>query len=576
MATAYKSMHASAFGADYPFVLHETLRSSFDQYEVLEYLGRGTFSQVVKCRKKSTNQTVAVKIFKNHPSCSHQGRVEVTILHRLAQGSADKRFHFVRPFDCFLHKSHTCLVIEMLALSLHDFLKQNRFSPLPLMCIRPVLMQVLMALLELKRLGIIHADLKPQNIMLVDPERQPFRVKIIDFGCSSFASAAIGATYVQSRYYRAPEVILGLPFNEAIDMWSLGCAMAELFLAWPLYPGSSEYDQIRCIIHTQGQPEQHVLDAATKTPLFFCREYESGYPYWRLKSPQEHEAETGIRSKEWRKFVLNSLDDLAHVNVPHDLEDIELLAEQADRRAFVHLLKHILSVEPEHRIDPGDALNHCFFNFGHLVNYLQCENVRASVKLMEAFWFPDATYAPASTFAHGPPPRPVHPMQTQASRAASSSYRAHSIAAPSSCACGMVSPDGHATPAAMAWRQGSPSEAFPLQQHPPAFHETPGHVMLLSPAGISPTGNICTLVPSLWNPVLDGTLVAALSTGSSRRPFLMPSATLFPNNGPMAVFPLVAGMNAWGQAVFFTMNVLHCPTNTALLPGSVCCAHSGW
>ncbi|KAK8777239.1 hypothetical protein V5799_029415, partial [Amblyomma americanum] len=373
MATARRRMNASAYGADYQLVLHETLRSASDQYEVLEYLGRGTFSQVVKCCKKSTNETVAIKIFKSHPSCHHQGRAEITILHHLAQGPADKRFHFVRPFECFLHKSHTCLVFEMLALSLHDFLKQNRFSPLPLMCIRPILMQVLTALLELKRLGIIHADLKPQNIMLVDPERQPFRVKIIDFGCSAHVSAAAGVTYVQSRYYRAPEVILGLPFTEAIDMWSLGCAMAELFLAWPLYPGSSEYDQIRYIIDIQGQPEQHVLDAGTKTPVFFCRENESTYPFWRLKSPEEYEAETGIRSKEWRKFVFNCLDHLVNVNVPLDLEGIELLAEQADRFAFVDLLKRMLSMNPEHRIHPGDALNHSFLNFGHLVNYFYCE-----------------------------------------------------------------------------------------------------------------------------------------------------------------------------------------------------------
>lgn len=94
--------------------------------------------------------------------------------------------------------------------------------------------------------------------MLVDPTNQPFRVKVpeivystnllyqvIDFGSASHRSKAVTNTYLQSRYYRAPEIILGLPFREAIDMWSLGCVIAELFLGWPLYPGSSEYDQIR-------------------------------------------------------------------------------------------------------------------------------------------------------------------------------------------------------------------------------------------------------------------------------------------------------------------------------------------
>ena len=93
--------------------------------------------------------------------------------------------------------------------------------------------------MKLKQLGLIHADLKPENIMMVDPQRHPYRVKVIDFGSASHVSKAVPSTYLQSRYYRAPEIILGLPFNERIDMWSLGCVAAELFLGWPLYPGGT-------------------------------------------------------------------------------------------------------------------------------------------------------------------------------------------------------------------------------------------------------------------------------------------------------------------------------------------------
>jgi len=83
---------------------------------------------------------------------------------------------------------------------------------------------------------------------------------------------------------RAPEILLGLPYCEAIDMWSLGCVIAELFLGWPLYPGSSEYDQIRYISQTQGLPSEYILNAATKTKRFFVREVcETHYPFWRLK-----------------------------------------------------------------------------------------------------------------------------------------------------------------------------------------------------------------------------------------------------------------------------------------------------
>lgn len=144
--------------------------------------------------------------------------------------------------------------------------------------------------------------------MLVDPVRQPYRVKVIDFGSASHVSKAVCNTYLQSRYYRAPEIILGtsvcdfhfakqeglarvliswscvgLPFCEAIDMWSLGCVVAELFLGWPLYPGSSEYDQIRYISQTQGLPTEHMLNNASKTTKFFYRDMDSTYPFWRLK-----------------------------------------------------------------------------------------------------------------------------------------------------------------------------------------------------------------------------------------------------------------------------------------------------
>jgi serine/threonine protein kinase len=109
--------------------------------QVLEFLGRGTFGQVVKCWKKGTSDIVAIKILKNHPSYARQGQIEVSILSRLSQENADE-FNFVRAFECFQHKNHTCLVFEMLEQNLYDFLKQNKFSPLPLKYIRPILQQV--------------------------------------------------------------------------------------------------------------------------------------------------------------------------------------------------------------------------------------------------------------------------------------------------------------------------------------------------------------------------------------------------------------------------------------------------
>nr|XP_006812981.1 PREDICTED: homeodomain-interacting protein kinase 2-like isoform X2 [Saccoglossus kowalevskii] len=380
-ATTSKNSSSNSEG-DYQLVQHEVLYSQTNRYEVLEFLGRGTFGQVVKAWKRGTNEIVAIKILKNHPSYARQGQIEVSILARLSAENADE-FNFVRAYECFQHKNHTCLVFEMLEQNLYDFLKQSKFSPMPLKYIRPVTQQVLVALLKLKNLGLIHADLKPENIMLVDPLRQPYRVKVIDFGSASHVSKAVCSTYLQSRYYRAPEIILGLPFCEAIDMWSLGCVIAELFLGWPLYPGSSEYDQIRYISQTQGLPAEHLLSKATKTTRFFRRDINNDYPLWRIKTPNEHESETHIKSKEARKYIFNCLDDMVNVNFPNDLEGSELLAEKADRREFIDLLKRMLTIDADQRINPAEALNHPFIALSHLAEYGHCHVVKQSVQHME-------------------------------------------------------------------------------------------------------------------------------------------------------------------------------------------------
>ncbi|XP_060931850.1 homeodomain-interacting protein kinase 2 isoform X2 [Limanda limanda] len=381
-STATSKNSGSNNEGDYQLVQHEVLCSMTNTYEVLEFLGRGTFGQVVKCWKRGTNEIVAIKILKNHPSYARQGQIEVSILARLSTESADD-YNFVRAYECFQHKNHTCLVFEMLEQNLYDFLKQNKFSPLPLKYIRPVLQQVASALMKLKSLGLIHADLKPENIMLVDPSRQPYRVKVIDFGSASHVSKAVCSTYLQSRYYRAPEIILGLPFCEAIDMWSLGCVIAELFLGWPLYPGASEFDQIRYISQTQGLPAEYLLSAGTKTTRFFNRDPDSTYPLWRLKTQEDHEGETGIKSKEARKYIFNCLDDMAQVNMSSDLEGTEMLAEKADRREFIDLLTKMLTIDADKRITPIETLNHPFVTMSHLLDFPHSTHVKSCFQNME-------------------------------------------------------------------------------------------------------------------------------------------------------------------------------------------------
>jgi len=83
----------------------------------------------------------------------------------------------------------------------------------------------------------VHCDLKPENILLVDSWKSA--IKIIDFGSGCFLGQQL-YTYIQSRYYRAPEIILGVDYDCAIDMWSMACILFELFQGIPLFTGENE------------------------------------------------------------------------------------------------------------------------------------------------------------------------------------------------------------------------------------------------------------------------------------------------------------------------------------------------
>lgn len=99
--------------------------------------------------------------------------------------------------------------------------------------------QILDALIVLRDASIIHCDLKPENILLASPSQgggSLGQLKLIDFGSACFEGRTF-FSYIQSRFYRSPEVLLGLSYNGAIDMWSFGCVAAELFLGLPLFPG---------------------------------------------------------------------------------------------------------------------------------------------------------------------------------------------------------------------------------------------------------------------------------------------------------------------------------------------------
>lgn len=103
--------------------------------------------------------------------------------------------------------------------------------------------------------------------MLLSNVHNFFIYQVIDFGSSCYAHQRV-YTYIQSRFYRAPEVILGARYGTPIDMWSLGCILAELLTGFPLLPGEDEADQLACIIELLGMPPQKLLDSAKRAKNF--------------------------------------------------------------------------------------------------------------------------------------------------------------------------------------------------------------------------------------------------------------------------------------------------------------------
>lgn len=185
---------------------------------------------------------------------------------------------------------------------------------------------MLQALQFLQYRQIIHCDLKPENVLLKKANKSG--IKVIDLGSSCFQQQRV-YTYIQSRFYRAPEIILGIPYSTAIDMWSFGCIVAELFSGVPIFAGENEHDQLLCIMELLGEPPQEVLLLASRKSLFFG---DTGSP----------------------KVVANSRGKWHY---PSSKKLSEVLDACPDT-AFMDFLERCFCWNPIQRMSPLDALTH--------------------------------------------------------------------------------------------------------------------------------------------------------------------------------------------------------------------------
>lgn len=251
------------------------------RYEIEEILGNGSFGNVVRCKdhkyfdSENNSKTVAIKIIKNDINWSLQAVYETKMLKHLNEKvKSTKKLLFEKDFpilsyiDHFHFRGHMCIISETLSLNLYSLLEIIKFRGLSLKIIKMFSRRILTGLDFIHKQNIIHCDIKPENIMIklppsFDPNDDTVNendiiVKIIDFGSSCFEKE-ISYSYIQSRFYRAPEVVLGASYNNKIDIWSYGCVIAELFSGAPLLPGKNELEQIGLILELFGAPNSSLI-----------------------------------------------------------------------------------------------------------------------------------------------------------------------------------------------------------------------------------------------------------------------------------------------------------------------------
>ncbi|KAL0321858.1 UNVERIFIED_CONTAM: DYRK-family kinase pom1 [Sesamum calycinum] len=232
-----------------PIVLNSVIAG---RYCVTEFLGSAAFSRVVQAHDLYSGMDVCLKIIKNDKDFFDQSLDEIKLLKFVNKHDPADEHHILRLYDYFYHQEHLFIVTELLRANLYEFQKYNQESGgeayFTLHRLQVITQQCLEAVLYLHDLGIIHCDLKPENILIKSYRR--CEIKVIDLGSSCFQTDNL-SLYVQSRSYRAPEVMLGLPYDQKIDLWSIGCILAELY-------SGEEANQLEYIIPEESSLEHHL------------------------------------------------------------------------------------------------------------------------------------------------------------------------------------------------------------------------------------------------------------------------------------------------------------------------------
>jgi serine/threonine-protein kinase PRP4 len=318
-----------------------------ERYLVTKTLGRGVFAAVVRAEDQTTKQTVAIKIIRNNETMRTAGQKEIEMLKTLNSADTKDDRHVVRLLRTLDFKNHLCLVFENLGSNLRDVLKKfGRDTGINIMAVRSYAYQAIRGLDLLRECQIVHADLKPDN-MLVDESHN--LLKLADLGSAIHISEETPTPYLVSRFYRAPELILGTPYDYGVDMWSLGCSLFELYSGNILFSGRNNNHMLKVIMEACGVFSHKMLRKGKFTDQHFNERFVFvSHEVDRItENPVEKQiTNVGPFPKKKLSFLLNDMESD---------DQSKLLVSR-----LIDLLDKMLTLNPEKRITPKDALKHAF------------------------------------------------------------------------------------------------------------------------------------------------------------------------------------------------------------------------
>jgi len=299
-----------------------------DRYSNPVFLGKGAYGCVISADDSVDNEKVAVKKISGIRDMDHIDSMrtlrEIKICRHLRDHDNIVKLLNVIPQEAPGPTSEIYLIFEYMPSDLSKFIRSGELADLPLdqqgQLAQGFMYQMLCALKYIHSAGIMHRDIKPSNI-LVSKEGD---LKLADFGLAIGAAGSSHKliSYVVTRWYRAPELLLDLKdYTASIDLWAVGCIFAEMFSYKPRFPGKSSRHQLQLVLQILGKPTEEDITGMSN-PKF--------YELLRAMDPREPVA--------WSRLY------------PHQT-DVQL-----------DLLESLLRLNPKKRLNVDDALSHPYFN----------------------------------------------------------------------------------------------------------------------------------------------------------------------------------------------------------------------